>query len=278
MKICVLQMPTLSMSESRIDYYLKIAAQNGAKIALLGEYVCNSFFTELTKMPRALIKEQSEHKNAVFTEFAKHYEIIIIAPLVVLKGEKFYKVMAKFSPKGLKFWEQKFLMNYPHWDEAKFFANDFKISSKNCKDNFAKIQNLDMPTFSFEGLKFGLCMGFEAHFDIVWQSFMAKNVDCVLIPTASTFGSNERWSELLKIRAFTNSTFIIRANRIGKAKFDEQNYEFYGESFAISPLGEIFTALKNEEGILMCEISKNEVKTASKLWKFHEILDKKGLI
>ena len=107
---------------------------------------------------------------------------------------------------------------------------------------------------------------------------MKKNIDCILMPTASTFDSNERWNELLKIRAWTNLLFIIRANRIGKAKFDDKNYEFYGESMLISPFGEISNSLKKNEGIMIAEISKTELKNAQKLWKFREILNKKGLI
>lgn len=275
MKIAVLQMPTLSMSGSRIDYYLKIAADNGAKIALLGEYVCNSFFTELIKMPPSMIKEQSKHKISLFTDLSKKYNLNIIAPIVQVKSKKIYKMIAKFGPKSVKFWEQNFLINYSHWDEEKFFANHCK---KENEENLKKIKNIELPTFWLDGVKFGVICGFEAHFDATWQYFMKKNVDCILMPTASTFDSNERWNELLKIRAWTNLLFIIRANRIGKAEFDDKNYEFYGESMLISPFGEILNSLKKNEGIMIAEISKTELKNAQKLWKFREILNKKGLI
>ncbi|MBO7369803.1 MAG: carbon-nitrogen hydrolase family protein [Campylobacter sp.] len=270
-KVCVLQLPTLSMNESRIDYYMKIAKDNDAKIVLLGEYVLNSFFTELKKMPKPMIKEQSDHKKTLFANLAKKYDLTIIAPIVLLKNGGYAKSVAKFSPSSTKYFDQNILINYAHWDEDGFFIN-----SKNAK----KEQNdeISFPIFSDNGVKYGILFGFEAHFDAAWAYFMKKKVDCVLLPCASTFDSNERWEELLKIRSWLNSVFIIRANRIGKAKFGKENCDFYGRSAVFSPLGEIVNSLKDEEGVLLSEISKKELSFAKNLWKFRDISAKKGLI
>ena len=62
-KIAALQFPTLALSESRLDYYLKASKDSGANLVVLGEYVLNSFFTELLAMPKSMIKEQSEAKK-----------------------------------------------------------------------------------------------------------------------------------------------------------------------------------------------------------------------
>lgn len=43
-KIAALQFPTLALSESRLDYYLKASKDNGVNLVVLGEYVINSFF------------------------------------------------------------------------------------------------------------------------------------------------------------------------------------------------------------------------------------------
>lgn len=269
MKICVLQLPTLPMSENRIDYYIKIAKDNDSKIVLMGEYVLNSFFNELTKMPKSIIKEQTAHKKELFEKLAKKYNITIIAPIILLKSNGIFKVCAKFTPTNTKFFEQKFLINYSHWNEDKFFANS---------NNFDKNSDFSMPIFSQDGFKFGIAFGFEAHFDIIWQHFMQKKVDCVLMPTASTFESNERWEMLLKTRAWLNSVFIIRANRIGKTQFLDRECDFYGNSFAIDPNGEMINALRNEEGVMLCNIEKSEINEARKLWNFKKILENKCLI
>ena len=92
-KLCALQLGTLPLSDSRIDYYLKLAKDNGAKIVLLGEYVLNTFFSELIKMPASMIKEQSEQKRVALQAMASKYELIILAPIVQVKGKSFSKAI-----------------------------------------------------------------------------------------------------------------------------------------------------------------------------------------
>ncbi|WP_298976986.1 carbon-nitrogen hydrolase family protein [uncultured Campylobacter sp.] len=379
--VCVLQLPTLSMSENRIDYYMKVAKDNGARIVLLGEYELNSFFSELKKMPRSIACEQSEHKQELMARLAAKYDLHIVAPIiraasgailrqagifggtaqksvscgensVSLKGEPgckgelnsksdlnsndgsnskgalnssseqsskgglnscgahalnfkaanlksasevpnalnseesqkdaseeeifcasenepiWVKSCAKFSPSEVKFYDQNILMDYPHWNEEGFFANR----------KSRKIGKISPMIFSEGGVKFGVCFGYEAHFDVFWRYFMQKNVGCVLVPCASTFESGGRWRELLKMRAFTNSLYVIRANRIGEAKFGESEFKFYGESFVVTPGGEIANELKNEEGVLMCEVDADEIAAARGLWKFRKNLVSRGLL
>lgn len=397
--VCVLQLPTLSMSENRIDYYMKVAKDNGARIVLLGEYELNSFFSELKKMPRSIACEQSEHKQELMARLAAKYDLHIVAPIIRaasgailrqagifggaaqksacgnggggenslslkseldckgelnsksdlnsnggsnskgalnskseqsskgglnsegalnscgahalnfkatnsadglnlsasipsnsnasnLKAESqkdsseeeifcasenepiWVKSCAKFSPSEVKFYDQNILMDYPHWDEEGFFANR----------KSRKIGKISPMIFSEGGVKFGVCFGYEAHFDVFWRYFMQKNVGCVLVPCASTFESGGRWRELLKMRAFTNSLYVIRANRIGEAKFGESEFKFYGESFVVTPSGEIANELKNEEGVLMCEVDADEIAAARGLWKFRKNLVSRGLL
>ena len=379
--VCVLQLPTLSMSENRIDYYMKVAKDNGARIVLLGEYELNSFFSELKKMPRSIACEQSEHKQELMARLAAKYDLHIIAPIIraasgailrqagifggaaqksarggesslsfksepgckgelnsksdlnsngcsnskdalnskneqsskgglnscgakslnfktanlksapevsnALNSEEsqkdaseeeifcasenepiWVKSCAKFSPSEVKFYDQNILMDYPHWNEEGFFANR----------KSRKIGKISPMIFSEGGVKFGVCFGYEAHFDVFWRYFMQKNVGCVLVPCASTFESGGRWRELLKMRAFTNSLYVIRANRIGEAKFGESEFKFYGESFVVTPGGEIANELKNEEGVLMCEVDADEIAAARGLWKFRKNLVSRGLL
>ena len=178
------------------------------------------------------------------------------------------KSCAKFSPSEVKFYDQNILMDYPHWNEEGFFANR----------KSRKIGKISPMIFSEGGVKFGVCFGYEAHFDVFWRYFMQKNVGCVLVPCASTFESGGRWRELLKMRAFTNSLYVIRANRIGEAKFGGEEFNFYGESFVVTPGGEIANELKNEEGVLMCEVDADEITAARGLWKFRKNLVSRGLL
>ncbi len=257
-RVAILQSATLAMSDARLEYYLQLAATSKAGVVLMGEYVINSFFTELIKMPPSMIKEQSEQKRASLSVFAKKYNLIIIAPIIVVKNRTMSKCVAKFSPSGVKTVAQNQLINYAHWDEAKFFDNS-EVATEFLR-------------FGYDGFRFAVMMGFEAHFDRLWMELVSKKTDCVLMPTACTLNSKARWDALLSSRAFCANTYLLRANRLGSAVFrdkaQEIKSEFYGHSMMISPHGEILQTLDSNEGLMLCELDKKLLSEARALWKF----------
>ncbi|MFG5142379.1 carbon-nitrogen hydrolase family protein, partial [Campylobacter lari] len=95
--IVALQFPTLALSESRLDYYLKAAKESGANLVVLGEYVLNSFFSELKTMPKSMIKEQSESKKESLIKLSKKYDLTIIAPLISAENDGFKKICIKVN-------------------------------------------------------------------------------------------------------------------------------------------------------------------------------------
>ena len=262
MRAAILQIPSVGMSTAKFDYYLRIAKSKGCKVVVLGEYLLNRFFKELENTPIAMIKEQSDHHIKTLKTLAKEYDVTIIAPLVIVKKKQAYKTIVKFSPTSSVYYYQQILINYKHWNEEKFFANE--------------VSELKAPMiFTIDGFKFAVMAGYELHFDAFWQEVMAKNVDAVLLPTVSTFESHERWRELIKMRAFTNNCYIIRANRIGEYVEGEFSWNFYGDSLVVSPEGEIENHLGNQEELLMIDLDKKAVKTARKSWGFKEALQKR---
>jgi len=263
-KVAALQLSTLPMSASKLDYYFRICKQKEIGLVLLSEYALNSFFKELETMPLSMIKEQTNHKVKVLKELSSVYGLIVVAPIVQVKGELLIKSVAKFTPKGVSYYPQEFLINFRHWNEEKFFANEPKSYS--------------LPVFLVEGIKFGIVNGYEAHFDAVWIDVMRKNVDVVLMPSSATFDSIMRWQEMLKTRAFLNSVYILRANRIGSFLDKEISWKFYGHSKLVNPFGEIELSLGDKEEILIAEIDKKEVVEARKVWGWKRALHKRGMI
>ncbi len=265
MNIAALQLATLPLSNSKLRHYFSMAQEKNVELVLLGEYVLNSFFKELESMPLVMIKEQSNYRIDVLKEYSLQYGLTIIAPVVQVKGEKIYKTILKVSNNSIKFYKQHFLMNYSHWNEEKFFDNE--ISDR--IEPFIFIQN---------SMKFGIMSGYEMHFDIMWKEMMKKGVSVVLIPSVSTFGSNYRWNEILKTRAFLNGMYILRANRVGRYHDDEGLWNFYGESCLVNPSGYIESSLGSKEGLLVHGIDKKEIKDAKKAWGFKTQLTKRGLL
>ena len=262
--IAALQLPTLPMSEAKLDYYFRICAKKGISLVVLGEYVLNSFFKELESMPMGMVKEQSNHKIESLKKLSKQYGLTVIAPLILVKKEGLFKVTARFTPKSTHFYPQQFLINFKHWNEEKFFSNEEA--------------SFELPVFVHEGLRCAIVNGFELHFDPVWAEVDRKKVDVVLMPSVSAFDSATRWNELLRSRAFTHNVAIIRVNRVGSYKEGEHGWHFYGNSSVTTANGDTELVLGDKEEMLVASIDKTQISEARRAWGWRTQLTRKGLL
>jgi len=257
--IAALQLPTLGMQATKLDFYLRNAHSRGVKLVLFGEYVLNHFFKELNEIPMKMVQKQSDKHIEMLKKFALQYKMIFVAPIIVIRKEQYIKTIVKISEKSIAYYEQQILMPYKHWNEKKMFAN--------------KIKKLEAPlTFKVEGFKVMVMAGFELHFDPFWEQVTQKKVDLVLLPTASTFESHNRWREIIKTKAFLHGCYILRANRLGEFREKEIKWKFYGDSMLIEPTGEIYMMLEDKESMLIETISKKTIKEHKKSWAFEEEL------
>jgi predicted amidohydrolase len=262
MRVAVLQLNAQGMSSTKLYNHIRIAHKNGVKVLVLGEYVLNPFFKELQNMSVSMIKEQASHQIKVLKELSSTYKMTIIAPLIIVKKKEIYKTIAKFAPSSTSYYQQQILINYAHWNEEKFFSN--------------AITTVTTPmVFKIDGFKFALMSGFELHFDALFQLLSSKKVDCILVPSVSTFESYERWKALISSRAFTNNCYILRANRIGEYVDKEFSWQFYGDSILASPNGDILSHLGNKEELMIVDMTHTDVVHARRLWGFNEAINKR---
>ena len=263
--IAALQLPTLGMQATKLDFYVKNAHSRGVKVVLLGEYVLNHFFKELPNLTMSMVKKQSDNHIEMIKKFAIKYQIVFVAPIILVKNENYIKTIVKISEKATIYYEQQILMPYKHWNEKKMFAN--------------KIKKLEAPLiFKVNGFKIMVMGGFELHFDHFWQEVIEKKVDLVLLPTASTFESHNRWREIIKTKAFLHGCYILRANRLGEFKEEEVKWKFYGDSMLVEPTGEIYMMLEDKESMLIESISKKVIKEHRDSWAFEEELAQRANI
>lgn len=254
----VLQLPSQGIGSAKIDYYMRIAQNKGVKVVLLGEYTLNPFFKELTTAPISMIKEQSDYQINAIKNMAKTYDMTIVAPIILVKKKECYKATMKCSPTSVSYYNQQVLISYNHWNEKKFFANE---------ESEIKAPLI----FKVEKTKFAIMNGYELHFDKFFELIGKKNVDCILSPTTSTFDSNQRWQELIKMRSFTHNCYILRANRIGEYKEGEHIWKFYGDSILTNPHGEVENHLGNSEELMIVQIDHKEVIQAKRDWHFNDV-------
>lgn len=262
MKAAVLQLSAQGMSSTKLYNYIRVAHKKGVKVLLLGEYILNPFFKELQTLSIGMIKDQAQHQSNVLRELSSTYNMTIVAPIVLVKKKQVYKTIAKFAPSSTSYYEQQVLINYNHWNEEKFFANERKA--------------LQSPlVFKIDGFKFALMSGFELHFDQLFTHISSKNIDCILVPSVSTFESYERWKALILSRAFTHNCYILRANRIGEYTDKEFDWQFYGDSLLASPNGELLSHLGNKEELMIVDMNHADVVRSRRSWGFKETLNKR---
>jgi len=254
-RAAVLQLSAQGLSSTKLYNFIRVAHKQGVKVLLLGEYILNPFFKELESMSVSMIKEQAESQSKILKELSTTYNMTIVAPLLIVKKKEVYKTVAKFSPNSTSYYQQQILINYTHWNEEKFFTNVAK--------------ELQTPlVFKVDGFKFAIMNGFELHFDELFTKLAPKNIDCILVPSVSTFDSYERWKALILTRAFTHNCYVLRANRIGEYKDKEFSWKFYGDSVLASPNGEIVEHLGNKEELMIVDMNHGDVVQARRTWGF----------
>ncbi len=263
MRVAALQLASIGMSTTKLYHYIRIASSRGVKLLLLGEYMLNSFFKELVTTPITMIEELSTHQVVVLKELCATYDLTIVAPLVVIRNNKAYKMIVTISPNSVEYHPQQILINYDHWNEESFFDNEI-----------APITSI--PTFKLDGVCFGVVSGFELHFDLIWRDVLSKKIECVLLPSASTFDSNQRWRALIQTRSFTNNCYILRANRIGSSVDGEHSWHFYGDSLICNPDGVIEESLVDKEELLVADIDTDMVAKARRDWRFEDAISRRG--
>lgn len=257
--VAALQLPTLGMNATRLEFYLAKAKERGVDVMLLGEYVLNHFFKEFVTMAPNMVKSQSQKHLQLLKQFALKYDIVFVAPIIITKKDGYHKTIAKVSSTNIRYYEQQMLLPYAHWDEKRFFANPVRPLK-------------DPMTFMLKGFRIMVMAGFELHFDPFWEAVRRKRVDLVLLPTASTFGSHNRWREIIKTRAFLHGCFVLRANRLGEYNDNEVKWKFYGDTMLVSPEGQVEMMLEDKESMLVEVIDKAEVTEHRREWGFEREL------
>jgi predicted amidohydrolase len=260
-----LQLPTLGENATRLEFYFKRAKERNVEIMLFGEYVVNDFFKTLKESAKKEIQRQTKEHIERLKGFAKRFEMILIVPIVVVKKGEFHKQIAKITPKRTSYYEQQVLISYPHWNEEEFFTNPIAPFTEPL-------------IFNVHGFKFMVLAGFELHFEYFWSLAQQKKVDLVLLPTASTFSSHQRWKEIMKAKSFLYGTYILRANRLGTYEENGIKWHFYGDSMLVSPKGTVVMMLEDKESMLIEEIEKPKIKKLRKLWGFESALKKRGML
>ena len=262
MKIAICQAGSMPFQEEALESYFKYIQKES--LVIFGEYVFDLFFSDLKQKPKEMIAQLSLQKILSLQKMAKRYKLKIVVPIVVADEKcKLYKKIAVIDAKTTEYYMQQRLINYDHWNEEKFYSNP----KKSFKTPYI---------FDFCGATIGVLFGFESHFDALWLKMQEQNVDIVLVPTASTFESTKRWQMLLQMRAFCSGMMVVRVNRTGSSMLENENIDFYGDSFIVDPDAQIVEKMGNKEGIVCYEFDLKTIREQAKVWGFKRIKNKRN--
>jgi predicted amidohydrolase len=73
---------------------------------------------------------------------------------------------------------------------------------------------------------------------------------------------------MLKTRAFLNSCYILRANRVGEYQMESSTWKFYGDTLWVKPNGEIEDSLGEKEELLLGELDQGYLEEIRRSWAF----------
>ncbi len=239
----------------RLESYWKICEEQDVRLLLLGEYVVEPFLHDWQKDIEANLA-QTQKLLTSFMDLSKKYKTILAAPILHRKNKKNYKSFALIKAGKVRYSNAQRLLDFSHWNEKELFGN---TTPKNPHSPL---------TLEICKLKIAFLFGFEAYFDEIWIKLRAQNVDVVCVATAATFGSQERWRAILQSRAFLNSCYVLRANRIGAYHGETPHWEFYGDSLFIAPSGAVESFLGKDEELLIAKILPDNINEHKTYWKF----------
>lgn len=141
-------------------------------------------------------------------------------------------------------YQKTHLFNAYHWQES--------------KDTLPGEQLAPIIETPFGLLSIGTC--YDLRFPEVARLAALKGAELMLYPSAWVKGEKKfmQWKALLQARAIENEMFVL-----GCCHFSEKHY--MGQSLAISPEGDILVQGDEEEQLLVCEISLDQMKETRRL-------------
>jgi N-carbamoylputrescine amidase len=250
-----------SIQEAALEHHIPFiekAGKNGVNILCLqeifnGPYFCPSqdsrWYDAAEKIPGPTVE--------FISHYAKKYEMVIIIPIYeVVQPGIYYNSAAVVDADGTYMGKYR-KKHIPHtngfWE--KFF---FKPGDKN------------YPIFNTRYAKIGIYICYDRHFPEGARILGLKGAEIVYNPSATVAGlSQYLWKLEQPAHAVANGYFMGCINRVGIEK-PWKIGKFYGNSYHVSPLGEILNiASENDEELITSELDLDMIDKVRNTWQFY---------
>ncbi len=199
---------------------------NGAELICLPELFNTGYY--LHSEIQEEIKSSFDETTNLLLNLAHESGVAIVAGIGEVYNNEYYDsaFIAKSNGKSA-FFRKTHLFR----DEKKYFR-----------------QGNELLVTDIKGLKVGILICFEVGFPELSRSLALEGAKLLLFPMA--FGS-ARWrifETATVARAIENNCFLIASNQVGESKMAKDEYNFYGHSRVVNPLGKIILDMEQKQG------------------------------
>jgi N-carbamoylputrescine amidase len=256
MKLAGIQISCSEDKEKNIGKAIKfaqIASEKGARIICFQELFTTHWFPkEMDKNHFSLAEKINGPSIIRMQKLAKENEVVLVCPIFEKEGENtFYNSAVIIDAGGeiLGSYRKVHVPQIPLWEEKYYFSPG----------------NLGFPVFKTKYAIIGVQICWDNFFPEGARILSLKGAQIIFSPTAAAFASQKKWETVITSHAISNGVFLFRVNRVGS----EEKQDFYGNSFCISPEGELLdepTGMK--EGIVLIDIDLRNIHKIRKEWPF----------
>ena len=189
--------------------------------------------------------------------YAKKYDMVIIVPVYEKdQAGVLYNTAAVIDADG------SYL--------GKYRKNHIPQTGGFWEKYFFKPGNLGYPVFQTKYAKVGVYICYDRHFPDGARCLGLNGAEIVYNPSATTVGQSQYlWKLEQPAHAVANGYFMGCINRVGIEKPWNLG-RFYGTSYFVNPMGEIFAcASEDEDELLVAEFDLDLIEQVRSKWQFY---------
>ncbi len=254
MKIGIIQIcSSLDFREnlSKINSFIKEAKEKGAKAVFLPE--CFYSMSDGRSPTPYTIEDKNEHYKNIQNLSIENSVYVLGGSAATLNDEgQIVNRCYNFS------WDGEDLGYY---DKINLFSCALKKSGSIKVINESDIYTPgDKPKLiEAMGVKIGLSICFDLRFPNMYRDYVLNGAELLTIGSAFTVPSGKaHWHTLVRARAIESQCFVVAPGQWGR---NNDKISTFGHSLVVDPWGDILIDLKEGEGVEVCDLDLNKIKS-----------------
>ncbi len=233
-------------------YWLKAAADQGARLACLPELCTTAWFPREMNPDHYELAVSPSHKLfQPIRRIAIEREMVIVVPFFEKAAPGRYHNSAMVidtDSRILGRYRKNHIPQAPGYQEKYYFAPG----------------DGGFPVFETRYGRIAVQICWDNMFFEGTRILALRGAQLVCAPTATaTFAAHAQWETIIAAQALASQIFILRVNRIGS----EGDLHFYGRSFCVDPQGQFVLApVDDREGAFVAELDLARLETVRREW------------